>query len=782
MKSMKTLLTIIALMTLNHPSKILGGDNADQLPDIRIGSFNVEITNGDWQNLTIDGNGIIEVINYSYHNINNNYNIVIFDDINSNDIFDAETDTVMGRSRISCCHRWSSGIFKVNISGIVRFRDAILSVMVDSESEISEINEQNNYSESNPNCTYIWNPLDNKISTGRESWRWIGGAERTSSRRVQTSPIIVDLDGDKTSDIIFSSHDHRDIIDVNGPLRVISGGDGRDVFASTTDIESTSSIAVADIDRDGRTEIITIGRRGSGEGKYRVIIFDNLGNIKIESDYIDERVSWGGASIADIGGDGIGEIIVCATAISHLGRVLWRGSAGRGQVSSGCHSTVADIDMDGKIDILAGNTLYGGDGRVLWNRDDLPDGLTAIGNFDSDILPEIVLVTDKSDIYLLNSDGTTVWGGIDIPGEANNLKGGGMPTIADVDGDGMAEIGVSNNAAYTVFKDNGSILWSKATVDPGGRSAASAFDFNADGRYELIYGDEQHLRIFNGRNGDIIWETKRPAGTGFDLPTVADVDGNNVVEIFSGFSSGYTSEESVANPPGVYSFIPGGARWAWTRSIWNQMSYHVNNIDDAGIVPIFEYPSWIDHNTFRAAVVDAYRSGAGDVTLSRIFVKKAENSLDWEVYVRAGNGGGLTVAPGVSVAVFDGDPASGGKLIGKTTTRSKIRYNQFIDIPQSGDVQITWPNPSLGRHRLYAVADYSDILTECRIQNNIHYVDVDISTNTPDTGATGTTTAPVPSAITPGVEITPTIPKPAETPSTSWEGPSYIPFLWRWRR
>lgn len=153
MKSMKTLLTIIALMTLNHPSKILGGDNADQLPDIRIGSFNVEITNGDWQNLTIDGNGIIEVINYSYHNINNNYNIVIFDDINSNDIFDAETDTVMGRSRISCCHRWSSGIFKVNISGIVRFRDAILSVMVDSESEISEINEQNNYSESNPNCT-----------------------------------------------------------------------------------------------------------------------------------------------------------------------------------------------------------------------------------------------------------------------------------------------------------------------------------------------------------------------------------------------------------------------------------------------------------------------------------------------------------------------------------------------------------------------------------------------------------------------------------------------------
>lgn len=771
---------VVLLCTIDYVS---GQEIDSSLPDLRADNVLLKEINGDWQSLYINGKIAIGLINYSYSTIISNYKIIVFDDINKNDELDINTDTVLGDRTVLCCAPWTSDTITIDVSGVVRYRGAILSIVIDSDNTIKENNEQNNYYEAIPDCTYNWYPLDKKISNGGEMWRWTGGNQKTPSRRVHTTPLIFDIDKDGTSDIIFASHGERDILATeNGLLRAISGLSGRDIFVSDRNVNAESSIAVADMDRDGDVEIVTISNKDTVGRKYKVVVFDNTGAIKAESGYIDERIEWGGASIADIDGDGYGEVVVCATVIDHSGRIVWRGAGGRGQVGLGCQSSVADIDMDGAVDLLAGNTLYSSLGAILWRRNDLPDGLTAIGNFDKDLLPEIVLVSDNAYIYLLNSDGSTVWGPVDIPGRANNTKGGGLPTLADYNGDGQIEIGVANNAAYTVFDSSGSIRWSRPIFDPSGRSTAAAFDFNADGAYEIAYGDEQYIRIYSGVDGSTIWEEKRPAGTSFDMPTIADVDRDNKVELFTGLSAGTGIPESSSRPPGLYAFGSSGSAWGWARAIWNQISYHVNNIDDNGVVPIEEKPSWLDHNTYRAAIVDAYRSSVSDITLSKITVSKIEGSNDYEILVRAGNGGRMGIAGGVTVAVFDGDPANNGKLIRQTIIYDKIKYNEFVDFARDEDQRIIWSAPAAGKHTIYVIADYRDILTECRIDNNIHWADVIVGETEPVATVTNVATSVMATTTLPPKENTPTSPSSTTTPHGSWKGRSYVPFLWRWRR
>ena len=48
--------------------------------------------------------------------------------------------------------------------------------------------------------------------------------------------------------------------------------------------------------------------------------------------------------------------------------------------------------------------------------------------------------------------------------------------------------------------------------------------------------------------------------------------------------------------------------------------------------------------------------------------------------VRIGNGGGSTVAAGVSVAFYDGDPSAGARLLGTALTRGSIAPGAFEDV------------------------------------------------------------------------------------------------------
>src|SRR5262249_47364342 len=146
----------------------------------------------------------------------------------------------------------------------------------------------------------------------------------------------------------------------------------------------------------------------------------------------------------------------------------------------------------------------------LWQRADRPDGYVAIGNFDDDPNPEIVIVADGS-IYMLNHDGTDaeVWNPpthAPVPLPGGTLGGappasgqGGPPLIVDVDGDGIPEIGVATATGFVLFNRDGTVRWRLGTTDTSSHTTgAVAFDFDGSGTIAIVYRDEQFLRVIRG--------------------------------------------------------------------------------------------------------------------------------------------------------------------------------------------------------------------------------------------------------------------------------------------
>jgi hypothetical protein len=72
------------------------------------------------------------------------------------------------------------------------------------------------------------------------------------------------------------------------------------------------------------------------------------------------------------------------------------------------------------------------------------------------------------------------------------------------------------------------------------QTGASIFDFDGDGRAEIVYADECFARIYDGETGKILFSSLRPSGTQFEIPVVADVDGDQNTEIVVNFWSGVT--------------------------------------------------------------------------------------------------------------------------------------------------------------------------------------------------------------------------------------------------
>jgi len=163
--------------------------------------------------------------------------------------------------------------------------------------------------------------------------------------------------------------------------------------------------------------------------------------------------------------------------------------------------------------------------------------------------PEIV-VARSSSVVVHAMDGTIAFGPVAVPG-----TGGGNPTVADYDGDGLPEVGVAGRNFYTIFDPdctatprssgkcdaqnrcddtNGvagacppGILWSRKTQDFSSQlTGSSVFDFEADGNAEVVYADECFSRVYRGTDGEVLFSQYHSSCTWYENPVVADVDGN----------------------------------------------------------------------------------------------------------------------------------------------------------------------------------------------------------------------------------------------------------------
>ena len=425
-----------------------------------------------------------------------------------------------------------------------------------------------------PNVLPPGEPLQVKLK-----WAWTSSTTLPDSLNVLNSPAIIDLNGDGTPDIVFGSTTSRGGANVEvGQLRAIDGKTGGELFTVTNrNINVASSVAVGDIDGDGKPEIVACDATGD-----RLVTFEHDGTFKWQSPQL-EQVNWGSPSLADLDQDGVPEIIIGRQVLNSDGTLRWTGTGGRAYIS-GPLSLVSDIDLDGHLDIVAGNTVYSFDGQIEW-QNNIPDGFNAVGNFDTDPQAEVVLVSSGS-VYLFNYDGTFIWGPVAIPGGGQ----GGPPTIADFDGDGQPEIGVAGARRYVVFETDGSIKWQAVTQDASSNvTGSSVFDFEGDGAAEVVYRDELKLRVYKGSDGTVLFETPMSSCTWYEYPLVADVDNDGHAEIVVGANNNC----SLGPQRGIYVFADQNNRWVATRKIWNQHSYHITNVNEDGTIPRQEAANWL---------------------------------------------------------------------------------------------------------------------------------------------------------------------------------------------
>jgi hypothetical protein len=524
---------------------------------------------------------------------------------------------------------------------------------------------------------------------------------------VMMSPIVVQLDDDTCDGTV----DERDIPEIvvasfaagdynnNGTLRALSIVDGAmiekwAINPQGPQIHPGVEITAGNVDDQGGAEIFVCTNTG------QVRAFHSDGSDMWTSAYA------GGCtmpSLADLDSDGVPELVVRGGVLDALTGTL-EGSFSTVQVTV----QPIDIDGDGLLEIAGPSHVFEADGTLL-GATNLTGNWTAAADLDGDFNPEIIVAqfnTHQLHIYhwdamlqqiVIDRQNLDINGMLSPalcpPGSSGSMYGGGPPTIADFDGDGTPDIGIAGGVGYAVVDGNDvmnplvadvdTFLWAAQTTDcSSAQTGSSVFDFDGDGAAEVVYSDEQHLRIYAGATGDVLWSTCNTTGTLRELPVVADVDndGHADIVVVSNDYSSITCDGT--KQAGVRIFGDELGLWVRTRRIWNQHHYHVTNIEENGGIPTQEPKNWLTEglNNFRQNVQPLGEFSAPDLIVGI----DASCMGGYQAIARVRNIGQAAVPAGVLVGFYDGDPSGGGVLLGQGMTSKTLYPAEAEDVVLDG--------------------------------------------------------------------------------------------------
>lgn len=698
------------------------------LPDLVVVSVDTSQLESTVDTFQVSGVLTAQIQNRGYAPVPATTSVVAFEDGNGNGVVDTE-EVEYGRTPVGAeLLPGASFSFSMPISGASSFRDAPIALLVDADQALMERDESNNAGLSVGSCVAL--PPAASALAPVLKWQWSGSPQRPSDKSV-FGPVMV---GQLTDDNSDGAIDHLDVPDLvfstaGGALTVVSGNDGYTVWQTAgTTVTGYGSPALADIDGDGLLEIVM-----SNPSRTRLLAFEHDGAVKwnVAHGPTHSGITRDGITIADLDGDGVPEIVSGRRVYSNAGALLWQGTRDHGgTVSYGTIPLAADVNQDGTMEVIAGRTAYTTSGSLLWHQSSaVSDGFNAIGNFDNDEFPEIVLVATGR-VYLFEHTGAIKWGPVALSG--SNSKGG-APTVGDFDGDGEPEIGIAGATYYTVLETDGSLKWRRSITDVSSSvTGSSLFDFDGDGRIEVVYADELNLYIYDGATGAELFRTPNESGTTLEYPVVADVDGDSRAELVVAGNAGTTL--------GIRVFEGGEGEWMPTRAIWNQSAYHIGNVNDDGSVPAAEEASWLTHNSYRANLaLQRAAEPVADLTAGRLRLIDNGAGQPASLTVRIGNAGTPVAAGLANVAFYDGPPDSGGTLLG-TAAVPALASGAYLDVRLDGVTTVSSGGV------LYAVADSTHRITECNESNN--------TATTPGRPALGTLLVSTDAAVyAPGVTI-----------------------------
>ncbi len=377
-------------------------------------------------------------------------------------------------------------------------------------------------------------------------------------------------------------------------IRILDGASGN--MISELDAQSGTILSIADTDLDGKVEIFKTVED-------TIVRHELNGSIRYKSekliDYIGQAVN-----LADFEGDGSPEMYVGKEILtSSSGKIIARGNLSEGctgflSTFSPClikHTIAADLLPSPGLELAAGNVVYdvniinengltGNTMTPIMAPSQVKDGFTSVGDINGDGELDVIVVRDRA--YWPDNGGVFVWDPRNSTLIAAGQAGyrGGLAFIGDVTGDCLPEIGVAFKYELRMYRYNGTqqlqLMYSLPTTDESGVTGITMFDFNQDGKQELVYRDETQLRIFEGATGTTLASYPLLSATSLEYPVVADIDNDGQAEILiNGFEDSNNIKER------IYCFESADAPWAPARSVWNQYGYHVTNVNDDLTIP-----------------------------------------------------------------------------------------------------------------------------------------------------------------------------------------------------
>ena len=307
-------------------------------------------------------------------------------------------------------------------------------------------------------------------------------------------------------------------------------------------------------------------------------------------------------------------------------------------------------------------------------------------------------------------------------GSVGNTRGGGPPTIGDFNADGYPDVALAGGVGYTVFDgrkltDNSpasaTLMWAQVTQDCSSAATGSTlFDFDGDGKVEVVYGDEVNLHVYDSASGAELFTTCNTSGTLIEYPLVADIDNDGQADLLVVSNAyAFTCVGNTTRHSGVRVFSSMDNNWVVTRRIWNQHAYSVTNIEEDGTVPVHPRTNWLvpGLNNFRQNKQPGLEFAAADAVVSVTGQCDPGVGITYRVVVR--NVGEASLPPGVQTELVV-DPLGTNRVLTTLVTTHPLGPTQ------AQAFTFTTTEAAVGNSQVIARIISSANVRECRTTNN----------------------------------------------------------------
>jgi uncharacterized membrane protein len=240
---------------------------------------------------------------------------------------------------------------------------------------------------------------------------------------------------------------------------------------------------------------------------------------------------------------------------------------------------IRNLTTSSRIDAFEVNPdgFYSYTPQITWHDDSATEELDpafltgfvssiGIGDLNGDGVVELVAPANNGRLYVYRGDGADTGNGTPIQWHTDLVGPAAEPALADLTGDGMAEIIISGYYGLFAFRHDGQLLWQEEDIKAYSSDAGGLFGWGGptianlddDNNPEIVIAASEDALYVLDHAGNIL--DSDPIGRWPSVPVLADITGDGALDIIA--AQGHDLK--------LYEYDPvNGLQIAWTYTLTN---------------------------------------------------------------------------------------------------------------------------------------------------------------------------------------------------------------------